>query len=271
MRQDVSLLVQSCSIGCLRSSFSRKDALRRHWLVKGCRGEDGATAPIVPMFPINLARPPAHSPPTPPHNVSPVEHSFSHSGPASGPPPPLHTLPPRQSTDSQIIVTPDEIAAQNGVRHDPMIVSQDHEPIMMDPQMSHPGSHRSSAGSLGEGYFEGVAGIKQDGTAAMMDTPGNNSPYSKYPVSPSSVPQFRRENQPSPTTSYVPKQARSYSPSHLGSDGKPVFAMPFAPTQPGYAYHQQQDGLLGPPPMEAQQMEKQNSADSVDRATWQRW
>jgi hypothetical protein len=34
----------------LTTSFSRKDALRRHWLVKGCRGEDGATAPISESF-----------------------------------------------------------------------------------------------------------------------------------------------------------------------------------------------------------------------------
>lgn len=31
-------------------TFSRKDALRRHWMVKGCRGEDGATAPICTLF-----------------------------------------------------------------------------------------------------------------------------------------------------------------------------------------------------------------------------
>lgn len=245
--------------------------------MKGCRGEDGATAPIVPMFPVTLSRPPALSPPTPPHtNISPIEHSY-HSAHATGPPAPLHTLPARHSTDNQIIVTPDELAAQNGHRHEPMIASLDHEPIMMAPSMSHPGSHRSSAGSNGEGYFEGVAPVKQDGSVTIMETPGNNSPYSKYPVSPNSAPQFRRDGQlnspsgmrHSPTTAYMSNPSRAYSPSTLGPEGKPVFAMPFAPVHQGYTYQHQQDGLLGPP-MEAPMMEKQNSSDS-DRGTWQRW
>ncbi|KAK4685613.1 hypothetical protein P7C73_g4540, partial [Tremellales sp. Uapishka_1] len=37
-------------------TFSRKDALRRHWLVKGCRGEDGATAPISEKYSVASLR-----------------------------------------------------------------------------------------------------------------------------------------------------------------------------------------------------------------------
>jgi hypothetical protein len=149
---------------------------------------------------------------------------------------------------------------------------------MMDPAHSVQ-DHRSSGGSLGEGYFEGVVGIKHDGTASMLDTPrDHNSSYSKYPASPSSVPQYRRDvtlaspshGNNSPTTSYMSAPGKAYSPSALGRDGKPVFAIPFASGQQAqYTYQQGQDGLLGPP-MEAVQMEKQGSSDS-DRGTWQRW
>jgi hypothetical protein len=250
-------------------TFSRKDALRRHWLVKGCRGEDGATAPIVPMFPINVSRPPALSPPTPPHQVSPVENE----APRNYPPAPLHTLPHRDSSESQIIVTPNELAAQNSMhRSDPSIANVEEQ--IYEQGMSASGSHRGSAGSLGEGYFEGVVGIKHDGTAAMMEPTGSNSPYSKYPASPASAIPYRRDGvltspsrpQPSPTSAYMSAPGRSFSPSTLGPDGKPVFAMPFSAAQAGYL---QQDGLLGPP-MEAQKMEKQGSSDG-DPTTWQRW
>ena len=251
-------------------TFSRKDALRRHWLVKGCRGEDGATAPIVPMFPINLSRPPALSPPTPPHHISPAESETSSMKNYSAPAP-LHTLPHRHSTnESQIIVTPDELAAQNGMRSEPMIASLD-EPLSLEPTMNN--THRGSVASAhGDGYFEGVVGLKQDGTAMVDSTPGNNSPYSKYPHSPQSAPIYRREGNlespphkhSSPTAAYM-QPTRSYSPSGLGQDGKPVFAIPFAPTN---GYHHHQDGLLGPP--EAK-MERQESQEGSDPATWQRW
>jgi len=250
-------------------TFSRKDALRRHWLVKGCRGEDGATAPIVPMFPINLSRPPALSPPTPPHHISPDE-SESSSMKTYSAPAPLHTLPHRHSSmnESQMIVTPDELAAQNGMRTEPMIASLD-EPLNIEPSMN--SAHRGSTSSMhGDGYFEGVVGLKQDGTALVESTPGNNSPFSKYPHSPQSAPAYRREavgspqrTHSSPTAVYM-QPSRSYSPSGLGQDGKPVFAIPFAPN----GYHHHDNGMLGPPDSK---MERQGSQDGADQATWQRW
>jgi hypothetical protein len=262
----------------LTRSFSRKDALRRHWLVKGCRGEDGATDLIVPLFPINDSRPPALSPPSPSQN-SPIEASDPSRSYGQAPPPaPLHTLPTRHSTDNQIIVTPDEHAAQGGVRSEPMIASLD-EPMTLDnPALNPHGSHRSSAGSMhGESYFD--VGMKQD-NGMVEQTPGaTNSPYTRYPHSPASAPAYRREGAvdsprrvlASPTAPYM-QQSRSYSPSGMltpqgaGPDGRPVFAMPFAPN--GYVA---QDGLLGPPIDGAPKMERNASHDSVDPGTWQRW
>lgn len=184
-------------------------------------------------------------------------------------PAPLHTLPHRHSVnESQIILTPDELAAQNGMRAEPMIASLD-EPLHLEPVMSN--TQRGSNASIhGEGYFEGIVGLKQDGTVMVDSTPGNNSPYSKYPHSPQSAPAYRRDGNldspqralSSPTAVYM-QPTRSYSPSGLGQDGKPVFAIPFAPN--GYAH---QDGLLGPPDAK---MERQGSQDGADPATWQRW
>ena len=261
----------------LTGRFSRKDALRRHWLVKGCRGEDGATAPIVPLFPINISRPPALSPPSPSQN-SPLEASDPSRSYGQAPPPaPLHTLPTRHSQDSQIIVTPDELAAQGNVRSEPMIASLD-EPMSLDGSGMNPnGSQRGSASSMhGESYFD--VGVKEHG---MVDqTPGAlNSPYTRYPHSPASAPTYRRDGAldsprrvlASPTAPYM-QQSRSYSPSGMvqsqsqGADGRPVFAMPFAPN--GYVA---QDGLLGPPIDGGAKMERNASHDSADAGTWQRW
>ena len=261
----------------LTRRFSRKDALRRHWLVKGCRGEDGATAPIVPLFPINISRPTALSPPSPSQN-SPLEASDPSRSYGQAPPPaPLHTLPTRHSQYNQIIVTPDELAAQGNVRSEPMIASLD-EPMSLDGSGMNPnGSHRGSASSMhGESYFD--VGVKEHG---MVDqTPGaTSSPYTRYPHSPASAPTYRRDGAldsprrvlASPTAPYM-QQSRSYSPSGMvqsqsqGADGRPVFAMPFAPN--GYVA---QDGLLGPPIDGGAKMERNASHDSADAGTWQRW
>lgn len=57
MRQDVNISLFGLA-SLTRRSFSRKDALRRHWLVKGCRGEEGATAQIseVEMLPVEPSK-----------------------------------------------------------------------------------------------------------------------------------------------------------------------------------------------------------------------
>lgn len=175
-----------------------------------------------------------------------------------------------------MIVTPDELAAQNGVRSEPMIASLD-EPLSLEgPGIAPNGSHRGSASSIhGESYFD--VGMKNE-TGMMDQTPGQNSPYGKYPHSPVSAPTYRREGvldsphraMASPTAPYM-QHSRSYSPSGLsqpqsqGPDGRPVFAMPFAPN--GYVAN---DGLLGPP-VDAPKMERNASQDSADQGTWQRW
>ncbi|WWD17473.1 hypothetical protein CI109_101914 [Kwoniella shandongensis] len=276
-------------------TFSRKDALRRHWLVKGCRGEEGATAPITPMYPIN-SQPPALSPPTPPTNVSPTEsqHNGFGSGSSSfshpSAPPPLHSLPSRQQSDqSQLIVTPDEMAAQQqqmartSIGDNGMAPALD-EPLVLDSTMGAAGgASRGSAGSMEDGsgsYFDGVVGIKQDGTALIDSPQGSASPYARFPTSPSNgvhhhpyrrpmaIPSPGRQ-QPSPTTTGSYQGHRNYSPSSLGADSKPIFAMPFTPNGSQYTV-QQHEGLLAPPLETATKMEKQGSADGPPD-TWQRW
>ncbi|ORY32606.1 hypothetical protein BCR39DRAFT_379483 [Naematelia encephala] len=253
-------------------TFSRKDALRRHWLVKGCRGEDGATAPILPMFPLN-SNPPALSPPSPPGNVSPSDHA--HSGPSYHPssfshpaaPPPLNTLPMRQASDqSQIIVTPNDVANQS-MRAE--IAGPMDEPMVVDSTMSgpHAGSGRGSGSSMADsnGYFEGVVGLKHDGTALIDNQAGTpNSPYSKYSTSPHP---YRRPNGvASPHRSQPSPSYGSRTPNGPDQLGKPIFAMPFTPS--GQHYHSQ-DGMLAPP-HESIRMEKQHSTESAPES-WQRW
>ncbi|KAK8864230.1 hypothetical protein IAR55_001476 [Kwoniella newhampshirensis] len=277
-------------------TFSRKDALRRHWLVKGCRGEEGATAPITPMYPMN-SQPPALSPPTPPTNVSPTEShqngfdsastSFSHSSDHPAHP----VLPPRQSSDqSQIIVTPDEMAAQQQQMARTTIGDSNmgpglEEPLVLTSAMGSAGSaSQGSAGSMEDGsgsYFEGVVGLKQDGTALVDSPQGSASPYARFPTSPSNGIHhhpYRRpmamhspgRQQASPTTAAPYQNAtRKYSPSGLGADSKPIFAMPFTPNGAQYTV-QQHEGLLAPPLETSTKMEKQGSADGPPD-TWQRW
>ncbi|WRT66175.1 uncharacterized protein IL334_003128 [Kwoniella shivajii] len=266
-------------------TFSRKDALRRHWLVKGCRGEEGATAPITPMYPINSqSQVPALSPPTPEHaNISPMNHSpntglpstMSFSHPSA--PPALSTLPPRDSSEtSQIIVTPDEIAQQQQMSRsisDMGVPPALDEPLVIDPSFGQNGRNADASG----GYFEGVVGIKNDGTAMIDNGSEQSSPYNRFPNSPSNPnhhhPYRRPSAMPSPgrqmSSPTVPIGNRSFAPGTLGADGKPVFAMPFTPT--GQTYNlQQHDGLLAPPLETGQKMEKTMSADGMPES-WQRW
>ncbi|WWC70384.1 uncharacterized protein I206_104334 [Kwoniella pini CBS 10737] len=269
-------------------TFSRKDALRRHWLVKGCRGEEGATAPITPMYPIN-SQPPALSPPTPEHptpserlagNGLPTTSSFSH--PSA--PPSLTTLPPRDSSESsQIIVTPDEIGQQQQQQmarsmSDMGVPPALAEPLVIDTTL---GRTNSSMGENSDGYFEGVVGIKQDGTAMLDNGSGNTSPYTRFPSSPSNPahhhPYRRPSAMPSPVqnrmnaspTVAMPIQNRVFAPGSLGTDGKPVFAMPFTPTNQNYNI-ETTNGLLAPPLETAAKMEKTLSADAMPES-WQRW
>ncbi|WWC89505.1 uncharacterized protein L201_004429 [Kwoniella dendrophila CBS 6074] len=275
-------------------TFSRKDALRRHWLVKGCRGEEGATAPITPLYPINsqppLSQPPALSPPTPEHptispsqsiigSVLPTTSSFSH--PAA--PPSLASLPPRDSSESsQIIVTPDDIGQQqqqmartiSDMGAPPALA----EPLVIDTTL---GRSHSSMGEAPDSYFEGVVGIKQDGTAMLENGSANTSPFTRFPSSPSNPthhhPYRRPSAMPSPgqprsnqsPTVAIPVGNRVFAPGSLGADGKPVFAMPFTPTSQSYSL-QQTDGLLAPPMETGAKMEKTLSADAMPES-WQRW
>ncbi|OCF42813.1 hypothetical protein I317_03415 [Kwoniella heveanensis CBS 569] len=270
-------------------TFSRKDALRRHWLVKGCRGEEGATAPITPMYPIN-SQPPALSPPTPPTNVSPVENSPPNGLPSSSfshpsAPPPLGSMPPRNSSEnSQIIVTPNDIGQQmaRSVSDVGGVPPSLQEPLVLDTSMGGVQPSGRSNGSDGQGgYFEGVVGVKQDGTAVLDASQGNTSPYTRFPTSPSNGglhhPYRRPSAMPSPGRAAVPASSiamqptgsRQFGAGTLGADGKPIFAMPFTPTTPTYAVSQQ-DGLLAPPLETSTKMEKQLSSDGAPE-TWQRW
>ncbi|WVQ82196.1 hypothetical protein IAT38_004324 [Cryptococcus sp. DSM 104549] len=277
-------------------TFSRKDALRRHWLVKGCRGEDGATAPILPLYPMsaNANQPPALSPSSPPV-VSPT--SASSNGESGGPtpsfshpaaPPPLSTLPTRPLSDvsqSQVIVTPSEVAGQQLARtsiSDPVPGLED--PIVLDTTAGsvESGSGQGSAGSMGGdpqagGYFQGVVAAKHN-----SEVQGHTSPYSRFPQSPPhgvhghhpyrrptlitsspGLPAQARSGQPSPTA-YTPTQ---FAPSSMGSDGKPVFAMPFTPVVP---YGVQRPEAVLAANLDGTKMEKVASQDAIPE-TWQRW
>jgi hypothetical protein len=231
------------------------------------------------MYPIN-SQTPALSPPTPPEHVSPTEtpsqgfpssNHMSYSHPSA--PPPLTSLPPRQTSDqSQIIVTPSDVGQQlpgssvvevGGAPLD--------EPLVIDPALANAGptsartSHSSGDNSS---YFDGVVGLKQDGTALIERSGSNGSPYSRYPPqSPQTSVHhhpYRRPNLPSPGKSQS-------SPTSLAPDGKPVFAMPFNPSSHPY---QQHEGLLAPPLESGVKMERQGSqASESGDASWQpqRW
>ena len=194
----------------------------------------------------------------------------------------------RQSTDNQIIVTPDELELaqeQGGGRGVNKRGGLD-ESLTIEPVLSASSSAHGSATSATDGYFDGVVGLKDD-DSSMMDSngPGSNSPYSRYAPSPvsggnggggvghGSHPYRRTDNpssphrsQASPTTSYI--YANS---SHLGPEGKSFTSNNNPVTsfiQGSGGYMSQLDGMLAPPL--GQKMEKQSSADG-GTTTWQRW
>lgn len=232
------------------------------------------------MFPINSnPPPPGLSPPTPPTD-SPSEdvpsqgfngQSLSFSHPSA--PPPLSSLPPRQSSDqSQLIVTPnDAVPSQQQAplhRSSAGDLSVHDEPLVIDPTLSNGPSARNSHSSESTptgGYFEGVVGLKQDGTAMVDRQHSNGSPYSRYipPPVQSHHPHPYRRGPGGPGAPGAP-----LSPAKA-TDGKPVFAMPFAPQQGYPASH---DGMLAPLGDHAPKMEKQGShpADGESQS-WQRW
>lgn len=256
--------------GCEKcgKTFSRKDALRRHWMVRGCRGEEGATAPITPTYPLNGPPPPALSPPTPPNGGGNNENSASSNGSYGGSnnntigfshpsaPPPLTSLPPRQSSDqpSQIILTPSEAAAQRGSNGE----GSDNldSGITIDPALS----GMDSAGPLSSARTSNVTETTEGSYFDVMRKESNGVPdsatsstFSRYATSPKDDMRhhpYRRSPLPSPNT------------HGIGPDGKPMFAMPFS-------HHN--NGLLAPIDS-GEDMSKEGSADSVDPAAgWNRW
>ncbi|KAK4684957.1 hypothetical protein P7C73_g5200, partial [Tremellales sp. Uapishka_1] len=175
-----------------------------------------------------------------------------------------------------ILLTPDDVAQQAQAQdqnHMSMNVPLD-EPLVLDPALNNigGGGGGTSSGSLGEdgvgGYFEGVVGLHKDGTAMLEAA---KSPY-RYPTSPSKIqphphPYRRPSGYGSPSAQTGSSAlGRSFSPSGMGNDGRPEFAMPFAPN--GF---QQREGLLAPPMSQGDDMEKSSSGDGSDPQSWQRW
>ncbi|RXK40835.1 hypothetical protein M231_01894 [Tremella mesenterica] len=236
-------------------TFSRKDALRRHWLVKGCRGDEGATAPINPIYP--MSNPPAASSPSPPNHEPFTSSALSFSHPSA--PPSLNTLPSRQASDqSQILVTPSDVNS-----HRDLLTPMD------DPVVIISGSGRESESSeLGTGYFDGVVGLKNDGTALMERSSSGTITQKNPPYSRSN--RHHPYRRPSQQQGSSPNKRQS--PTSLGPDGKPVFAIPFSPAQ-----QNQYDGMIvnqgqGQAQGDGAQMERQGSGGTEgDHTTWQRW
>lgn len=236
------------------------------------------------MYPLG-SQTPSLTPPTPPNNFSPTEPDFTSSFSRSSPPPHLQSLPARRQRsdpNSQIIVTPNEMAAQQQMARNFAVAPPLEEPLLIDPVLASAGIQRESLHS--DGYFEGVVGLKQDGTA-LIDKNIATSPYARYPNSPATNLHHHPYRRPatltspnkgigqkhsSPTYQYNPVQ-RSFSPSSLGTSmtEKPAFAISFTPQTGGYSF-QRQEGMLAPPLDQAIKMEKQASADE-DPTKWQRW
>ena len=284
-------------------TFSRKDALRRHWLVKGCRGEEGATAPIIPMFPItaSASRLPPLSPPTPPgSNLSPLgsneelypaASSSSLSLNRAVAPPPLNTMPPRtasiRSAMSQVIVTPNETGVTNPMsRSQQQLSSTIHleEPIVIDSPMNGTSSGMQQGNNTppngGDAdYFE--MNLKTASNSNLLNAPmaspahlQSSSPFSRSFPSPSVTTRpiaqhpYRRPNpslSPGRMSSELHGTGQTSSSSPLNAHAKPIFAVPFSPD--GYStINVNQGNILG---MDTE-MERVGSGDS-DPSTWQRW
>ena len=223
------------------------------------------TAWAAQMYPTNPQATPGLSPPTP-NEISPVDPSYPSSS-FSNTSVPLHRQSSAQS-QTQFIVTPDELAA---AQQQAQAAAPLDEPLAIDPALSSHGADNA------DGYFEGVVGLKQDGTAVIDHNPGS-SPYARYPSSPPNSqihhhPYRRPQAVTSPIrgspTALFSTGVKSYTPSNFNGDSRPVFAMPFPPQNHTYAM-QHHEGLLAPPLEQAVKMEKQTSAES-DPTTWQRW
>ncbi|ORX36863.1 hypothetical protein BD324DRAFT_608862 [Kockovaella imperatae] len=247
--------------GCEKcgKTFSRKDALRRHWLVKGCRGDEGATAPIVPMFPITgaavrNARP--TSPPTPPGHITPPETATSASYPhPSGSysmnrpdvPPLLNTLPSRtpsvRSGMSQVILTPNDIGPNASLSRQQQMPGGGGSIHLEDPIVIEPSMGSSSTPPTGEsgqsGYFD--MNLKSGSDSNMLNAPilspgqqhaqysNNNRSYSSLnsPATRPSHHPYRRSNNPntspvklSPRTSTTLSPTTGYAPGQRTYSGE---------------------------------------------------
>ena len=149
---------------------------------------------------------------------------------------------------------------------------------MIDPTLSGVNAQRSNNGS--DGYFEGVVGLKQDGTALIYKNGTVSSPFSRHPPSPTTGlhphPYRRPPTLVSPSKGggqqkSSPTMQLSNPFSDLKADRKPVFAIPLMPQLNGSQASHQHDGMLAPAIGLSVKMDKQASADSGDPTTWQRW
>lgn len=88
-----------------------------------------------------------------------------------------------------------------------------------------------SGDSATEGYFEGVVGLKSDGTAQLENPQYSSSPHPAQPQfhdqSPSTYTSPMIHQGGSPTTTLYPP-SRTYTPTVYGNEEKPTFALPFA-------------------------------------------
>lgn len=262
IRYQIVVVAQRLTRKC---RFSRKDALRRHWMVRGCRGEEGATAPITPAYPLNNP-PPALSPSTPPANSDKSAPAGAKPAPSSSlygsntmsfshpsAPPPLTSLPPRQSSDqpSQIILTPNDMAAQQRSASDS---SNNGESVVIDPALSmESGAFGGSASAGPDGdksYFELMR--KQNSMGGAVPDSAVSSTFSRYGASPKdeTAPArhhpYRRTGPPLPSPSMHSPLAQSFA-------------------------HQQQSNPNLLAPINSSSMSKQSSADSADPQWSQRW
>ncbi|WVO16396.1 hypothetical protein L204_104071 [Cryptococcus depauperatus] len=286
--------------GCEKcgKTFSRKDALRRHWLVKGCKGAEGATAPIVAgsdskesvSSTSESSKPPALSPPTPstlsPTEASSVGKSPTKSSSRSVAPPPLTTLPPRHSADqSQIIMTPSDISstsigASSMGETGTVLGMNDGSIGMVDTLVSSVST--GSVGSMGEGFAHGEYKSLQLDKANGMIYQSKTSPYLQTATSlPQSGGIYQHSNHrptlslaspdqnvlPSPTDSSY--QSQTFSPSSLSADEKPNFALPSAHFAQAFPVLPQ--NAISPPLKAVKMEETWSSTNDTTPETWQRW
>lgn len=222
-------------------------------MVRGCRGEDGATAPITPSFNPNGPPPPELSP-GPENGSNSSSTPTNGSGPSSGPklaygantmsfshpsaPPPLTSLPPRQSSDqpSHILLTPNEMGKHGG--EDTGKMTLDSSGIDRNPE------------TPSTGYFDAARkdmGIPDSATS---------STFSRY------------ANSPKDDMRHHPYRRALPSPSALSAppiEGKPLFEhKPFFPmTYASSGPH----SLLAP---NDDDLSKDNSSNGSPENNWAR-